>query len=243
MGQSTIVCRTRLLPQIKGTLVPFEQGTYGSPQQPSLVIHTFLFFRYFCKKNSNYWFPFFASVCSISVFVFVLVFAQFLFWFLHRFCFLFFHTTRMSFLSQMGVDKRRVQGQGNVGSHLGALPRTIITSIESRQVFLRLLQHNPGMILIKLGAPWCKPCLKINPLVHDFYLSLPSSTTLCVDLNVDECADVYSLLKAKRMVNGIPTLLCYYQGNATIYPDDSISGMDIHQVRLFFERCRNYLST
>ena len=36
--------------------------------------------------------------------------------------------------------------------------KDIITSIENRNDFFNLLEVNPGLIIIKFGATWCKPC-------------------------------------------------------------------------------------
>ncbi len=41
---------------------------------------------------------------------------------------------------------------------------SIIRKIESAQFLSDMLQENPGLILIKLGATWCGPCKKIEPL-------------------------------------------------------------------------------
>ena len=43
------------------------------------------------------------------------------------------------------------------------------------------------------------------------------------------------MLKMKRMVNGVPTILCYNSENDSIYPDDSISGTDIAAIQRFLD--------
>jgi hypothetical protein len=49
------------------------------------------------------------------------------------------------------------------------------------------------------------------------------------------------MLKSKKMVNGIPVILCYKKGNATYIPDDSITGADPNALAAFFKRCGNHL--
>jgi thioredoxin-like negative regulator of GroEL len=112
----------------------------------------------------------------------------------------------------------------------------IITEIPSREAFFQLLQANPGIIILKLGAEWCKPCQKIKPFVENFFLSTPENV-LCGDINVDYSADVYAMLKSKKMVNGIPVMLCYKKGNTTFVPNLSVTGIDPTSINNFFHNC------
>jgi len=118
--------------------------------------------------------------------------------------------------------------------------KTIITYIQSRQQFHQLLDKNPGIIVVKLGASWCRPCKTIKPVVDAFFASSPDNV-ICCDIDVDESYDVYSYFKSKKMVNGIPTLLCYKRGNTGFIPDDSITGADPQGLHEFFKRCGLHL--
>jgi thiol-disulfide isomerase/thioredoxin len=120
------------------------------------------------------------------------------------------------------------------------MSKEIISEIPNRDAFFHLLQHNPGLIIIKLGATWCGPCKQIKPIVNGFFASSPPEV-VCADIDVDQCLDFYSFLKSKKMVNGIPVLLCYKKGNATYIPDDAIIGSDPSQLHLFFQRCGKHL--
>ena len=120
--------------------------------------------------------------------------------------------------------------------------KTVITHFSSRNDFLRLLENNPGLVIVKLGATWCGPCKRIKPVLDGFFASSPDNV-LCCDIDVDECADLYSYFKSKKMVNGIPVLLCYKKDNTTYIPDDSVTGSDATQLHLFFKRCGTHLST
>ena len=118
--------------------------------------------------------------------------------------------------------------------------KEIITEIPNRTTFFNLLKHNPGLIIIKLGAEWCGPCKLIKNVVYGFFGSAPPEV-VCADIDVDQSIDFYSFLKSKKMVNGIPALLCYKKGNETFIPDDSVTGSDPVKLDLFFRRCGGHL--
>ena len=121
------------------------------------------------------------------------------------------------------------------------MSKEIISEISSRDAFLHLLTNNPGLIIIKLGADWCGPCQKIKHVVHGFFATSPPEV-VCADIDVDESFDFYAFLKSKKMVNGIPVLLCYKKGSHTFVPDDSVTGTDPQELDAFFKRCGNHLT-
>ena len=116
------------------------------------------------------------------------------------------------------------------------MSKQIISEIENRDAFMTLLQHNPGLIVLKLGAEWCGPCKTIKQAVHGFLASSPPEV-VCGDIYVDKSFDFYSFLKSKKMVNGIPALICYKKGNSTYIPDDIVTGANSQQLHNFFIRC------
>jgi thioredoxin-like negative regulator of GroEL len=120
------------------------------------------------------------------------------------------------------------------------MSKQVISEIANRESFFRLLEHNPGLIVLKLGTQWCPPCRQIEKSVHGFFASSPPEV-VCADIDVDQSFDFYSFLKSKKMVNGIPVLLCYKKGNNTFIPDDIITGSDSEQLHQFFTRCGKHL--
>jgi thiol-disulfide isomerase/thioredoxin len=120
------------------------------------------------------------------------------------------------------------------------MSKQIISEIANRDAFFTLLQHNPGLIILKLGAEWCGPCKLIKKPVHAFFASSPPEV-VCADIDVDQSFDFYSFMKSKKMVNGIPVLLCYKKGNGTYIPDDIVTGSDPQQLHQFFIRCGKHL--
>lgn len=111
----------------------------------------------------------------------------------------------------------------------------IKTEIPNKVAFQETLERNPGLIIIKFGAEWCGPCKKIEAHVKILMSKMPDNTQ-CYIIDVDESLEVYSFLKNKKMVNGIPAILAYYAGNVSYIPDDSVIGADVVKVNEFFER-------
>ena len=81
------------------------------------------------------------------------------------------------------------------------MSKKIISEIANRDAFFHLLGHNPGLIILKLGATWCGPCKQIEHIVHAFFASSPANV-VCGDNDVDISFDFYALLTSKKMVNG-----------------------------------------
>ena len=75
--------------------------------------------------------------------------------------------------------------------------------------------------------------------MYEWFSKLPENETQCVliDIDDDECFDLYATLKSKKMVNGVPTILAYVKGNMTIIPDFNVVGTDSTQLNYFFNQC------
>lgn len=125
--------------------------------------------------------------------------------------------------------------------------KNIITQIKGRQIFLDLLNQNPGLIIVKFWADWCKPCKAISPVVDAFFATTPESV-LCANLNIEieGNIDVYGYLLSKKMVRGIPVMLCYKKKskkeNISYIPDDSVTGANSTDLDDFFKRCGVHLN-
>ena len=119
--------------------------------------------------------------------------------------------------------------------------KQIISSFSSRDEFLSLLTHNQGLIIVKYGASWCGPCKRIANLVDGFFMTSPKNV-ICADIDVDESIDLYTFMKSKRMINGIPAIMCYKKGNTGYAPDDMVTGADPIALDAFFKRCGILLS-
>lgn len=115
-------------------------------------------------------------------------------------------------------------------------PRKIITEIQSLAEFKSILDNNTGVFIMKLGAEWCGPCKRIEPLVHQLMTNIPTDKIQCAIIDVDESFELYAFLKTKKMVNGIPAILAYYAGNTHYIPDDVVVGSDPDQIVELFNR-------
>ena len=114
---------------------------------------------------------------------------------------------------------------------------SIITQIDGIQGLSKLLQENQGLLFLKLGAEWCAPCKKIESLVNEYYTKLSCPNVKCALIDVDQNMELYGFLKTKRVVNGIPVILCYLRGNLHYIPDDLVIGANDKEIHLFFHRC------
>jgi thiol-disulfide isomerase/thioredoxin len=116
------------------------------------------------------------------------------------------------------------------------MPLEIITEIKDRTHFGEILKANPGLIFIKFGAEWCGPCKTINAGVKSYFERMPDNVQ-CAIIDIDKCVDVYTYLRSKRMVNGVPVILCYFKDNVSYIPDDIVIGADKNKINEFFIRC------
>ena len=112
----------------------------------------------------------------------------------------------------------------------------VLTEINNLTQFSKYLQENPGLIIIKFGATWCGPCKLVDAQVHNWLDKMPETVQSFV-IDIDECFELYAFLKTKKMVNGIPVILCYDKGNLNYIPSDSIIGADKVGIDAFFQRC------
>jgi thiol-disulfide isomerase/thioredoxin len=116
----------------------------------------------------------------------------------------------------------------------------IIKIITNRDHFGELLKSNPGLFILKFGAEWCGPCKTIDEGIEWYFERMPENIQTAI-IDIDKCSDVYSFLKSKRVINGVPVLLCYNKGNLSHIPDDIVIGADKNKINEFFVRCNKLL--
>ena len=121
----------------------------------------------------------------------------------------------------------------------------IVTELDGIPAFTKLLETSPGLVILKLGATWCGPCKQISGLAHGLMhriMTVYSGKVICCDIDIDESFELYAFLKSKKMVNGIPAILCWDAGNITFIPNDCALGSNVNEINLLFDRCANKLS-
>jgi len=120
------------------------------------------------------------------------------------------------------------------------MPLPIITEIKSRDNFLNRIKTNPGLFFIKFGAEWCVPCKQIEQEVLQYFNNMPDNVQ-CAIIDIDDNFEIYAFLKTKKMVKGIPTILCYRKENDSYIPDESFSGADKDGLKEFIDNCLSQL--
>jgi thioredoxin 1 len=113
---------------------------------------------------------------------------------------------------------------------------SLINNIESVNDFNYLLLNNQGLIIIKLTAKWCNPCKIIEPNVKTLFENMPNNVQ-CITIDIDNSIDLYSFFKKKRVINGVPAILCYFKGNISFIPDDFVIGASIDKISDLNDRC------
>jgi thioredoxin 1 len=117
------------------------------------------------------------------------------------------------------------------------------SKIETREDLKNFLKNSENEItFIKYGATWCKPCQMIAPTIKSLNEQVVKAkkTINYIDLDVDECSDLYAFMKQKKMVRGIPVIMCYkksqYNDNTFYVPVDSVTGASVQDVVNFYKR-------
>ena len=97
-------------------------------------------------------------------------------------------------------------------------------------------------IIIKFGASWCTSCKKIKSLCDECSNQLEKNI-MYFDIDIDNNVELYTALKSKRMINGVPTLLSYVKRNRDMsiwYASDiSLIGADESKIHGFFKCVNN----
>lgn len=119
---------------------------------------------------------------------------------------------------------------------MSKLQLPVITSVPDLAAFQEIMDINPGLIIIKLGAVWCGPCQVIKQDIEEMFEMMPSNVQ-CLSIDIDDNLDFYSFLKKKRVVNGVPAILCYKRGNLSNVPDDYAIGANKEKLKAFRDRC------
>ena len=117
---------------------------------------------------------------------------------------------------------------------------TKLVSRDDLKTFLK--NTNVETTFIKYGASWCKPCHMIAPTIKSLNEQVLKANIIFnyIDLDVDHCSDLYSFLKQKKMVRGIPVIMSYkksqYNDETFYVPSDSVTGASVNDVVNFYRR-------
>jgi thioredoxin-like negative regulator of GroEL len=116
------------------------------------------------------------------------------------------------------------------------------TGCVSLDDFYAILRSNPGVVVFKFGAPWCRPCQKISGYIDNWKKRIKGkySHIQVIDVCVDDSFELYGQLRTKRMIQGIPALLAYKQGNVSYAIDAYVSGTNEAEIDNFFQQVLNF---
>ena len=102
----------------------------------------------------------------------------------------------------------------------------------NREALLQKIQQNDSVLIVFVTATWCAPCKVIKPYIQK---KLNECDYDCLLLDVDQDSDCYAVLKSKKQLKGVPTLLGYVKGNQPLISDICISGTNTNEIDCFFE--------
>ena len=103
----------------------------------------------------------------------------------------------------------------------------------NRTDFQVILESKRDWVIVWFSAGWCAPCKVVEPIITPWIARLPDRIAV-LHLDVDSNSDVYAALRGKKQVRGIPALLGYKPGNATMFADVACSGTLEKDVDAFF---------
>ena len=116
--------------------------------------------------------------------------------------------------------------------------------LENRQDLIEFLKTTKyEYIMLKFFADWCGPCNKISPFVNNLADEKikTNSNFIFIEVNVDECFDLYAFLKKQKMIKGIPSIFLYKKeilNNIELehyyIPQVSISGTNETEIKKIF---------
>jgi thioredoxin 1 len=116
-------------------------------------------------------------------------------------------------------------------------------NIETRDDLKNFLKNTTIEItIIKFGATWCKPCQMIAPTIKSLNEQVIQAKKIInyIDLDVDKCSDLYAFMKQKKMVRGIPVIMCFkksqYNDDTFYVPSDSFTGASTQDVVNLYRR-------
>ena len=99
-------------------------------------------------------------------------------------------------------------------------------------------------VILKFSATWCNPCKVVKPMIEnilkeiDIKIEGSHQKYIFIEVDVDECFDLYGFLKYRKMINGIPALFLYCKqiykdvdDDKLYIPQASISGTKEDQIK------------
>lgn len=122
-----------------------------------------------------------------------------------------------------------------------SIEKTIYSELSKETLEYILNNEKDKIVIIKMGAEWCRPCLNIKSDVYSYFNQMPDNV-LCFDLDIDQNFEIFNEFKKKKMVKSIPVLMVYYCKKPRDHwyiADNNISNSDKNVVFNFFKEIIN----
>lgn len=112
--------------------------------------------------------------------------------------------------------------------------------IKTREELKTHLQNTTyDTTILKFTATWCGPCKNIAPTIEQLNNFYKDKNYEYIEIDVDECTDLYFFFKKNRMTNGIPTVMSFKKSEFTQdgfwVPYKTFSGSSPKDVIAFFK--------
>jgi thiol-disulfide isomerase/thioredoxin len=109
--------------------------------------------------------------------------------------------------------------------------------VSTKVDFQNIVTSNHGVVVFKFSADWCAPCKKILPIVDSFKKTIEQKDNIIwYDIDVDDSIEIFGWLKTKRIVNGVPSIIAYFEENDTIYPNEFVLGANEKDLDILFKQ-------
>ena len=103
-----------------------------------------------------------------------------------------------------------------------------------------LTRCNCETVILKFTATWCGPCKQIAPYIEKLNAQYSKCDYEYIEIDIDECFDLYAFFKKKKMVTGVPAMLsfkkCDKVGDDFWVPFEGTTGANIQNITYFFKK-------
>jgi thiol:disulfide interchange protein len=108
-----------------------------------------------------------------------------------------------------------------------------IIEIKNMFEFKHFLENNPGLLIISLSATWCVPCSRVKGQIEQWFTKMPDNIQT-ISIDIDKSTEVYTYLKKKKMLKGVPAILCFNKRNKGMFFDHAINTSNKNDIDEFF---------
>lgn len=113
--------------------------------------------------------------------------------------------------------------------------------LNSKKSFINIIEGDKNIVVFRFTSISCGPCQTVKPMIEEFKEKIKDNSDIhWYDIDTDESIEIFGMLKTKRIVNGIPAIICYMDENNSIYPDEFVLGADKKQLDILFDKLIKY---